>query len=215
MDFKDKIINNAILILASDKLNAEAKKIKKKHGIPEGGINEDNIKDFKEEDIHACCNDVYKLKTKYNLPEPYFVPLMSIIVYSKLPSKELMDLITPFYLKVEEERDGNKSLYIKIYPETTGDDIKKNWAKIEEKKKKIYGYSPTKTSKRKRLYRDMQMKILHEKGHDPQSIAKAIGKVFHKQSKNNILLQYNDVLSIIFKLRKRGNEKLKEISNIK
>lgn len=215
MDFKDKIINNAMLLLASDKLNAEAKKIKKKHKIPEGGINEDNIKDFKDEDIHACCDDVYKLKTKYNLPEPYFVPLMSIIVYSRLPNKELIDLIKPFDFKTEKERDGSKSLYIKIYPETIGDDIKRNWSEIEEKKKEIYGYSPAKTSNRERLYRDMQMKILREKGHDSYSIAEVVNRVFHNQTKEDPSLLYNDVLSIIYKLREKGNEKLKEISNIK
>lgn len=209
--FEEKILNNAILLLCSDIMRTEIKKLKDKYNIPKEGLNEENLGNFKENDIMACCAEIYDLCLKYNLPEPYATPFMTLIVYSKLPEKIFKNLNRPIEFMIEENGAGKKYLGILIYPETTIADIQDNWSAIEKERTKIYGYDVSRQRKRKSLYRDVQIRNMLEGGADPKMLARTINNVF----KTKQALGYDNLYKITSKLRKDGNKLFDKITKNK
>lgn len=102
------------------------------------------------------------------------------------------------YFFTTRDVDNEKIMAIRIYPETTTDDILAEWSEIEARRDQFLGFNLPKYSERKNIDRDlriMQLKSLNKN-------SKEISYIIKEEFKSNQIITYQDINQVIFRIKK-------------
>jgi len=172
----EKCFQRVVLLTADDKFFKDIVAIKRKYGIPEGGITPDNR--IPEGQFNDCLKEIEQLRVKYNLSQLHSAPLVWLILFAKWPRENLEDYIDYINFKIEKDKYGQDVLYLAVYPEMGIKDIQNNWKRITKKVKDVYGYEHTKQRIRKNLFRDYYINYFRKIGFPHKKIASIIENVY-------------------------------------
>lgn len=136
--------------------------------------------------------NVIKLIKKYKLP--YF---LSSAIYTYIIDGSITDNSSVGYPYCVEKvnKNNERELFIRIFPETTIKDIQKNWKDIEHVRTRYLGYDLKKRVKRKNLERDTVILRLKKSGNSYKKISQFINNEYPDQK-----ISYQDVPKIIKRL---------------
>jgi hypothetical protein len=193
-----------ILLAVNKEFNEDIKKIRIKNGIPEeshkagfGSIDKNN-KDFIE--------DIRNLRGKYNLSEAYEYDLQILIQNEQ--SDDIYELNFFWHLKPfqysDPENPYERFVAIKLYPETTLQDIIDYWPEIKERRNSMLNLKEDiklRQDKRGNLARDLYIYALKNKKKKYDDIARIIRKDDRFNGKD---IYYPDVSKIIQRMRKEA-----------
>jgi len=186
------------------KFKEDIEKIRLKNGMPKdgyktryGGVDHTN---------ESLVSDIRELRGKYNLSEAYEYDL-HILIYSE-QAEDIYELNFFWHLKPIQYADPNnpmeKFVVIKLYPETTLQDIIDYWPDIKERRDSMLNLKDNiklRQSKREKLERDLYIFSLHYRKMKHDKIAEIIRKD-ERFNKTNIY--YQDVSKIIQRLKKEA-----------
>lgn len=144
--------------------------------------------------------DVKKLRGKYILSEVYQLAIMYLIQEGNMNKCKLRSKIWHLnpYLATTETRGV---ITLKIYPETSLDDMKANWPRIQRAQGEILTRRKLgRKNRRKKLERDMEIFSLYKAGMKTQDIASKINEKYKIPR-----LNYEDILNIVTRLKKGAN----------
>lgn len=203
--FGQKIFDNLLTMFADEKFRNEVMAIKEKFHIPEAGIDDDYKNKYGKDNIGYCFMDLDQLRVKYKLNQHYGIFLMYAVIFSKTPDKEIIDLAQPFELFYNTENSGLKCAAIKIYSETTLEDIIVNWPQIEKFKETTYGRKIKHLRPFKNAKRDLTIRALKRWGKNNKYSASVINAVYPQLN----TIGYEDIPKIIKKNKTKAAELLK------
>lgn len=168
-----------ILLAVSKEFKEDIKKIRIKNGIPEKSykkghcIVDDNNKSF--------IQDIRELRGKYNLSEAYEYDLQILIQNEQ--ADDIYGLNFFWHLKPfqysDPENPYERFVAIKLYPETTLQDIVDYWSEIKERRNSMLNLKENiklRQDKRENLERDLYIFTLKNKKMKYDDIAKIIRK---------------------------------------
>lgn len=197
--FEEKIIQEINLLSTEDDFMFDVLEIQKKYGFPVS--EKDRLEDGTPKKLKSIWEKFYAdikiLREKYLLSEAYQLALGIFVqeghVNCKIHSEHWH--LNPRLVTTETKN----CITIKIYPETSFEDIKARWPEIAKIQKILLRerYNGRK-NRRKNLKRDLEIYRLYKSGMKGKEIARMINKSFETTR-----LSYEDVLNIISRLKKR------------
>jgi len=190
LTFNKKICQNILLLTTDKNFINDINKIRKQFKIPE--------KIYLYFESPKFETAVENLRKRYNLSKPHQYYLKVFILADYVNSKANNDY--PFSPTLFLGRDKDKSLIIKLSPETTLKDIQMAWSVIEKRRNELLGYKPKKQSQRKNLKRDLYILELKNQGKPHKKIRDIINKKF------NTTIGYEDISKIIQRLKNAKDE---------
>lgn len=198
-----KAKQNVILMLADENFNNDIEKLKEENINGRKNLIDRNKK-FKH--LMNILEKAQKLRVKYKLSEPHFIPIASLVIFNEnLEDIKMLKEIdqaynNEFYITLDNKY-GEKIMHIPIYPETTIEDIRSVFPKIKDSSKKIYGKEVYKKLKRRpKVIRNVEMARLKISGSNNLEI---ISKLSHRNiiSSDETLIK-EDIPIIINKVKK-------------
>jgi hypothetical protein len=144
---------------------------------------------------------IERLISKYKLSEPYFVPLMQIIILNNDKLENLDLYFKKHRYKTIKNEFGNETIFIPIYPETTMADLRAILPKIKEEYKNNFGKNIPKRNK-KISKRNILILQLKELGYNNTQIQQEINSLFFQGKVENTVAIY-EIPTIINKLKKQ------------
>lgn len=146
---------------------------------------------------------IEQLISKYKLSEPYFVPLMQVIILNNDKFENLDLYFKKDRFKILKNEFNNETIFIPIYPETTISDIKAMLPKIKEIYKDDFGKNIPKKIKKisKRNISILQLKML---GYNNKQIKEVIDLLFSQGKVENTAEIY-EIPIIINKLKNKNS----------
>lgn len=191
-----------ILLTVNKEFKEDIKKIRTKNGIPEKsyktgfGVIDVNNKSFIE--------DLRELRGKYNLSESYEYDLQILIQNEQ--ADDIYGLNFFWHLKPfqysDPENPYERFVAIKLYPETTLQDIIDYWPEIKERRNSMLNLKENiklRQDKRENLERDLYIFTLKKQKMKYDDIARIIRKDDRFNGKN---IYYPDVSKIIQRMKK-------------
>lgn len=156
--------------------------------------------EYKQEDLFE--KDVNKMMVKHSIPSRFLLAMLGFVkfgnvyvVYIGFGDDSSIDVFR--YTK----KDGRIGVAIDIQPETTIDEIQKNWRAIEERRAKYLGYNPQKRAHIKNIDRNLRIVQLGLSELSSKQIAKAVNSEFPKER-----VAYAQVPKIINSLKSRSDK---------
>lgn len=196
--FEQKILQGVSLLMTDEDFMADIHELQKKYHLPappeqrEENGNPKHLVDV----LDSLKEDVKELRKKYILSEAYQLAIIFLVQEGNLDKCDLRSGIWHLnpYLTTTETRGV---ITLKIYPETSLDDIKKQWKKIKKAQQELVAQRKLgRKNRRKNLQRDMEIFNLHKAGMKTQDIAREINAQYQTN------FGYEDILNIIARLKK-------------
>lgn len=198
LSFEDKIKQGVLLLSTRDDFMSDIEALQKKYGFPvlPEGRDENGIPKHLMEIQEAMYEDIRTLRVKYKLSEAYQLALGVFVQESHVDANLHSDMwyLNPYFYPIE----GKNCITLRLYAETTLDDIKKRWPKIREAQKLLGNSLSGRKNSRRNLARDLHISRLDKQGYSSKEIARQINKIY-KSSK----LGYQDVITILHRLKKK------------
>lgn len=197
--FEQKILQGVSLLMTDDDFMADIRTLQKKYHFPappeqrEKDGNPRHLLDVFE----PLKKDVKALREKYILSESYQLAILYLVQEGNMNKCNLRSEIWHLnpYLATTETRGV---ITLKIYPETSWDDMKANWPRIQRAQGELLAQRKLgRKNRRKNLQRDMGIFSLHKAGMKTQDIAREINARYQTPR-----LNYEDILNIIARLKK-------------
>jgi hypothetical protein len=193
-----------LLFSVNEKFKEDIIEIRKKHDIPEKGTGEQFIAIDDTNDKYK--SDITELRKKYNLSEAYEIDLHILIESEQ--AADLYDLNFFWHLKPFQYCDPNnpteKFVAIKLYPETTLQDIIDYWPEIKVRRDSMLNLKEDKKlrqDKREQLNRDLYIFNLYKQKMTYRKIAEDVRKDDRFDGKK---IYEMDVSKIIQRLKKEA-----------
>lgn len=193
-----------ILLAVNKEFKEDIKKIRIKNGIPKEsyrkgyGVVDDNNK--------VLIQDIRELRGKYNLSEAYEYDLQ-ILVQNEL-ADDIYELNFFWHLKPYQYSDSEnpyeRFVAIKLYPETTLQDIIDYWPEIKVRRNSMLNLKENiklRQDKRENLERDLHIFNLYKQKKTYKKIAEDIRK---DDRFNATKIYYQDVSKIIQRIKKEA-----------
>lgn len=193
-----------ILLTVNKEFNEDIKKIRIKNGIPE----DSHKTGFGSIDVNnkSFIQNIRELRGKYNLSEAYEYDLQILIQNEK--SDDIYELNFFWHLKPfqysDPENPYERFVAIKLYPETTLQDIIDYWPEIKERRNSMLNLKENiklRQDKRENLERDLYIFNLKKQKKTYKKIAEDIRK---DDKFNATKIYYQDVSKIIQRLKKEA-----------
>lgn len=197
--FEQKILQGVSLLMTDDDFMADIRTLQERYGFPVPPDQREKYGTSKRFwDIYdSYKNDVKALREKHILSEAYQLAIMSLIQEGSLDNCKLHSgtwHLNP-YLATTETRGV---ITLKIYSETSLDDMKANWPRIQRAQGEILAQRKLgRKNRRKNLQRDMEIFSIYKAGMKTQDIAREINEKYKTPR-----LNYEDILNIIARLKK-------------
>lgn len=168
-----------LLFSVNGKFKEDIIEIRKKHNIPENGTGEQFIAIDDTNEKYKC--DITELRKKYNLSEAYEMDLRILIESEQ--AADLHELNFFWHLKPfqysDPENPMERFVAVKLYPETTLQDIIDYWPEIKERRDSMLNLKTDKKQrqdKRGQLDRDLYIFSLYKQKMTRKKIAETIRK---------------------------------------
>lgn len=196
--FEDKIKQGILLLTTREDFMLDIEVLQKKYGFPakpeerdENGTPKHLMKI--QEAMYA---DICLLRGKYKLSEAYQLALGVFVQESHVDANLYSDqwYLNPHYYPTE----SRNCITLRLYAETTFEDIRKNWPRIREAQKLLGNALTGRKNTRKNLARDLHIHRLHQLGHSSKEIARQINQIYKSPK-----LGYQDVITILHRLKKK------------
>ncbi len=196
--FEQKIAQDILLYSVNDNFMEDVFVLRKKYNFPLENLIESESWLVSEE-LNLYDKDREKLREKYNIPESHSLVLDSFIAYDKICDDMGSSL---WHLNPHTKTgDDDNCIILKIYPDTTLEDIQDNWPRIKNARDKILDLPVQKKNKFKNLERDIEMLKLKKQGKTSKEIIQIIKGNKKYDTKN---LFSPDVPKIIKRLEERS-----------
>jgi hypothetical protein len=211
--FQERIMQDIMLLTVDENFLIDIKNLRNKHGYPMN-LEEHKIDDYLESP--ECANFS---KDERLLVEKYFIPESHVFAFSNYVQSGNFDHGDPqlhklLYLNPQCQITSEKeedSLIIKIYPDTTLDDIRDNWPRIKFCKDKILNRKLERKVRIENLERDLEILQLKRAGKIGMEIRDIINKNDRFKGQE---INYEEVPKLIARLKKMA-EKYKFQERIK
>jgi hypothetical protein len=149
--------------------------------------------------------EMIELMKKYSIDSIYFELFRGVIYTSTIFSHHFKKSNkTGACFSFMRDIDGNPCMGIRIFPETTTEDILAEWQEIELHRDKFLGYNLPKHPNRKNIDRDLRVVQLKYAGYKAEAIAKQINQEFL----NEVGLIYQEINKIVYEISKLHKKKL-------
>lgn len=150
-------------------------------------------------DKEARFNEIDGMMKKYKIDSIFF-DIFKIFVNEGVIDSRLFAKMNPTgaYFFTDTNVNGEPSMNIRIFPETTLEDIQVEWPNIEIGRDKFLGFNLRKQAKRKNLDRDLRIFHLKVAGMSSKEIARHINKEYPNKKH---ILTYSSVDKIISQLK--------------
>jgi hypothetical protein len=193
-----------ILLAVNKEFKEDIIKIRIKNGIPEKGYQEGY--GVIDENNESFIQDIRELRGKYNLSEAYEYDLQILIQNEK--AVDIYELNFFWHLKPFQYSDPKnpyeRFVAIKLYPETTLQDIIDYWPEIKERRDSMLNLKENiklRQDKRDNLERDLHIFNSIKQKKTYKKIAEDIGKDSRFKGKN---IHYQDISKVIQRLKKES-----------
>ena len=198
--FEEKIRQDILLFSIRDDFFGDIEKIQEKYNLPlKGDECEDEVFDF---DWKNFDKDFYKITEKYRIPESHEIALQTYIRVGKL-EKDVSIGSDLWHLNPDiETGDKKHCVNLKLYPDTTLEDIQKNWPRIKKARDEILNIPIKKKDQFKNLDRDIEILRLSKEGKTGKEI---IDILKNKEEYDVGLLTYNEIPGIIKRIKDRSD----------
>lgn len=131
---EQKSLQNILVLLSNDTFSNDIKKLRKEYLNSKKENKNPSVKD-----LLKITDKIEKLRIKYKLSQPHFVPISWLILFDKkIPDEELKKMYRKPYYKIITNRHKEDIVYIPIYPETTIEDIRDDFAELKKISKEFY-----------------------------------------------------------------------------
>lgn len=150
---------------------------------------------FFDGDIPKLDKDINKLRISYGLTKPHQEILRYFVLYNRI-NTNLFFIIESAHIYFDSKKDGERSMAIRIFPDTSIKDIKEIWESMDYIRKKYFKYRKLRQCKRPNLIRDLKVKKLRDEKKSYIEIRNIINSEFPNQQ-----IDYQDVPKIIERLR--------------
>lgn len=201
LSFEDKIRQGILLLSTRSDFMVDIESLQKKYRFPAKAEDRDekgnpnHLMEVQE----AMYADIRILRGKYKLSEAYQLAL-GVFVQEGHVDAELgseMWYLNPYFYPTESQN----CITLRLYAETTFDDIKRRWPVIRKAQKELGNALSGRKNIRKNLPRDLHIHRLHKLGHSSKEIARQVNKIYKSPK-----LGYQDVIMILHRLKKKvGN----------
>jgi hypothetical protein len=206
--FQDRIKQDLMLLTTNEDFLADVQKLRSKYGYPMNFNHEYEWLAYSESEEYKNFNrDENNLAKKYHIPESHLFEFGCYVESGNFDSN-----VSQFYRLIylnphsqiisdnDHERD---SFSLKIYPDTTLEDIQNNWPRIKFHRDKILGVHAKRKKKIENLERDLEFLRLKREGKKAIEIRDVINKDerFSKQK-----IEYQEVPKLIKRLLDRAEK---------
>ncbi len=201
-NFEQRLKQDILLLTALDDFYNDIQKITKKYNFPpdKKANYETDIAPVVEEGYFN--HDILDLMGKYNLKETHEFILSSYLVNGHMNFDLPTDLwyLNPYTVSMNTK----DCITLKIYPETSLEDIKRNWPRIKRAKDNLLNKPISRKRSIPNLERDLEVLRLKRAGNSYNEIKKITNDKYPKQK----IYNYPDISKILQRLKQKAEELL-------
>jgi hypothetical protein len=200
--FQDRIKQDLMLLTTNEDFLADVQKLRDEYGYPMNFNNEGEWYEYSEsKECENFNRDENILGEKYLIPESHLFEFYSFVESGNFDSNISqfynITYLNPSSQIISDEARKRDSINLRIYPDTTLEDIQDNWSTIKQARDKILGRQFQRKSKIENLERDLIILRLKREGKKAFEIRDIINKDEQFSAQK---ITYQDVPKLIKRL---------------
>jgi hypothetical protein len=196
--FEERIIQELLILMTEDEFIVDLEEVRRKLGFPvtDDERDEDGSAQHLPHIQDDLIEEVKLFRIRHGLSEAYQMALVFYVQEGHLEGSLESDqwYLNPYMYPTE----SRNCITLRIYAETTFEDIKSRWPVIAEAQESLKNRNFSIKRRKPTLVRDLHIYRLSKAGKNNTDIAREINKVYKTR------LGYEDVINIINRLKKRS-----------
>jgi hypothetical protein len=214
--FAERIRQDLLLLTINENFLTDVQTLRNKHGYPKDFKSEDEWYEYSESPEYENLNrDEDELAKKYFIPESHLFEFERFVRNGNF-SSEYSEMYRFMHLNpgcvVDSGRDED-GIFLKIYPDTTLDDIREKWPTIKYHRDKILNRKIERKVRIENLERDLEILRLKRAGKTGMEIRDMIKQDERFKDQG---IEYEEVPKLITRLKEMGEKyKFKERIKLK